>query len=547
MVVADPRGECPDDDDDDDARREDQAGAPAKPRQPRILARQDRHDARRDQDASPVEHHEARGQDREAGEGAQQHATPGDPAEFADGLEVGEQSGEERQRQRRGRRQVADGDVGGRVQERRADAEALPPGVFVAHHPQDAVIAHADEHDGERRREDVEVADGERQPAERPGGADEQCDDREDRVIDAAVDDEEEQRDADDRQPGGEPGVGLGGDHLIRLEDGQARQPDFEVGELGVDLGGDDARRPHAAQGGGETAGFLDRAREEEAERPVTGEEVMRLRQHVFLRCVGTGHTAPRTLIGGGVLDAGAGRADDGGELRQEALVLRRGRGGKTGDALLRLLDHGVQAQRVPTDRAAIQETLHVGEMVVVDRLDLLARREHQGTALQVAEIDFVEDAVERLGLIGQACGEAVECSLHPGAVGPLDHDNDVVIVAELAEVALPALLIVLARTDEVVASGVILEAQQGGDERGNAGKQGKREDEARTRTDPIHEAHEGEADEGRPPARGRRVVIAVGGEVGHPVFPGRMGTPVVRRQWRAADCNRVGEWNKAE
>ena len=59
-----------------------------------------------------------------------------------------------------------------------------------------------------------------------------------------------------------------------------------------------------------------------------------------------------------------------------------------------------MQAQRVPADRAAIEQAFHVGEVVAVDRLDLLARGKEQGAVAQVAQIDLVEDAVEDLKAI---------------------------------------------------------------------------------------------------------------------------------------------------
>ena len=56
-------------------------------------------------------------------------------------------------------------------------------------------------------------------------------------------------------------------------------------------------------------------------------------------------------------------------------------------------------------------------------------------------------------------------CS-HALAVWPANDDDDVVVVAELVEVFLPALLTVLLGTEEVVARSLVTEAERGGDDR---------------------------------------------------------------------------------
>src|SRR5205085_894442 len=72
-------------------------------------------------------------------------------------------------------------------------------------------------------------------------------------------------------------------------------------------------------------------------------------------------------------------------------------------------------------------------------------------------------EAVEALRPGLRRGGQAVEGLGHAGAVAALDDHDDVVVVAELGEVLLPALLVVLARANEVAALGVVFESGGGG------------------------------------------------------------------------------------
>ena len=151
-----------------------------------------------------------------------------------------------------GRRQVADGDVRGRVQESRAHVRALPPGLFVAHHPQDAIIAHADEHDRERRRQNVQMAHRQRQPAHRPGRADQQRRHRQQRIPDAAIDQEKQQRDAGDGQPRRQLRIVVGRRHLVGFQHRQAGQAKLDARDNPAVSRHDGADGVDALESGGE-------------------------------------------------------------------------------------------------------------------------------------------------------------------------------------------------------------------------------------------------------------------------------------------------------
>jgi hypothetical protein len=63
------------------------------------------------------------------------------------------------------------------------------------------------------------------------------------------------------------------------------------------------------------------------------------------------------------------------------------------------------------------------------------------------------------LGLPPDSGGEGFERFAHAFAVGALHDHDDVLIIAELANVLLPPLLVVFIRVDEIVTPGVIFEA----------------------------------------------------------------------------------------
>src|SRR5258707_1085624 len=87
--------------------------------------------------------------------------------------------------------------------------------------------------------------------------------------------------------------------------------------------------------------------------------------------------------------------------------------------------------------------------------------------------------------------GEVVEGGLHAGAVLALDDGHDVVVVAKLVEVVLPALLVILFGADEVVARRVVFEARRGGDGGDGAQDQRDAEDDARVAADQGDERDE--------------------------------------------------------
>ncbi len=260
----------------------------------------------------------------------------------------------------------------------------------------------------------------------------------------------------------------------------------------------------------------------------------MRLVEHALLVGRGARHPAPRVSVAHRVAQRVGGHPGDGGQLAQEALVAGGERlvGTDRGEPLPRLLDHRVQPQRVPAHRAEVQQPLHVRQVVAVDRLHLLVGRQQQRPVAQRPQVHLVEEPVEQVGALPQPGGDGLQRGLHALLVGPLHHDDDVVVVTELGEVLLPALLAVLAGADEVVAGGVVLEPRGGGDGRGQAQHQGHEQHQAGA---PAHRGDKGNEQ----PTHGRS-----GGAMveGHPVHPWQMGTPG-GRPWSAGrgDCRGGG------
>ena len=74
------------------------------------------------------------------------------------------------------------------------------------------------------------MADRQRQPAHRPGRADQQRDHGQQRIAEAAIDAEEQQRHAGDGQPGRQLRVVLGGGHLVGFQHRHAGQAELQPG-----------------------------------------------------------------------------------------------------------------------------------------------------------------------------------------------------------------------------------------------------------------------------------------------------------------------------
>src|SRR5262249_8200184 len=92
----------------------------------------------------------------------------------------------------------------------------------------------------------------------------------------------------------------------------------------------------------------------------------------------------------------------------------------------------------------------------------------------------LVEEAVEQVGAAADGLGGGLQGLGHQRPVVPADDEDDVVVVAELVEVGAPAFLAVLVGAEEVVARGVVFQAEGGGqggggDEQGGDGQDGAR------------------------------------------------------------------------
>ncbi len=447
-----------------------------------------------------VAEHQQRGQHGEAGEGAQQDAAAGYPAQLGHRLEIGQDGGEERQSQRRGRRQVADGHVLCRVQQGRPHRHALAARLVVAHHPQDPVVAHADQHDGKRGREDIQVADGQCGPTHRPHGADHERGHRQQGVVKTAVDHEEQHRDAGHGQPRGQGRIRLRRGHLIAFQHRHAGQADLQAGKFRLELREERTHGLHAFQRGSERALLLDRPDQQESQRLVAAEEELRLGQQVLLLRLACDQAAPRIAVAGRVLHHGRRGPADGQELGEKLLVAGAQRLPRLQvlDACLGLAQQAEQTQAVPRQRSQVEEQTHVHE-VALDRLDLLQRQEQQGAVAQRAQIDLVKQAIEEVGMGPDALGDGLEGLFHPRPALAANHDHDIVIVAELIEILLPALLVVLFRADQVVALGVILQTGAGGINRQATEAKRNEQDEQRIAAHGRHQRKEQAAGKRRP------------------------------------------------
>ena len=143
------------------------------------------------------------------------------------------------------------------------------------------------------------------------------------------------------------------------------------------------------------------------------------------------------------------------------------------------------------------------------DLSDLLQPRHPGGAPMTLAPTDLAVDPqlgrfiLDLAALAAKAEDIRVDYLLAPAA---LSHNNDVIVVAELGQVPLPALLVILAGADQVVARGVVFQAGEAGD--GGGGAQEERDDqhEPGAGADGGHERQQ-EAADGR-------------GRFGHPVVP---------------------------
>ena len=97
------------------------------------------------------------------------------------------------------------------------------------------------------------------------------------------------------------------------------------------------------------------------------------------------------------------------------------------------------------------------------------------------------------------ALGDGLEGLFDPRPALAADHDHDIVIVAELIEVLLPALLVVLFRADQVVALGVILQTGAGGINRQATEAKRNEQDEQRIAAHGRHQRKEQAAGKRRP------------------------------------------------
>ncbi len=78
------------------------------------------------------------------------------------------------------------------------------------------------------------------------------------------------------------------------------------------------------------------------------------------------------------------------------------------------------------------------------------------------SQVHFVKETVEKVGAIADLLGQSLKGLFHLRTLGSLNHDDNVIVVAEFLQVLMPSLLINLVRADQVASFGVILEKTAG-------------------------------------------------------------------------------------
>jgi hypothetical protein len=181
---------------------------------------------------------------------------------------------------------------------------------------------------------------------------------------------------------------------------------------------------------------------------------------------------------------------------RGERLAGLQGQG-----ALVGLGQQALQGQVAPGDRPQLQEHAHALD-VFLDTADLFDAQKEEGPAAQAAQVHLVEEAVEQVGPAADLVGQGVEGLAHGHAVAALDDGDDVVVVAELGQVLLPALLRFLVGAEQVVALRLVLQSGGGGEGGQGAQEEGDGQDGARKAAGQRHQPDE-EAPDGSRSSRG--------------------------------------------
>src|SRR5262249_5232494 len=203
------------------------------------------------------------------------------------------------------------------------------------------------------------------------------------------------------------------------------------------------------------------------------------------------------------------------------------------GKAVASLVQQAVERERLPAQRAKLQQQRHALE-IVLDLLDLLRRQVEQGPVLQRPQVHLVEQAIKERRLILDAGSQHVERLLHALTVLALDDDHNIVVVAELGQVFAPAAVVILVGTDEIVALRAVLEEGGEGGHGGGGQDQGDDQNRAWETADSADESGQKTGNERRPLCLTRFR------------FHGRP-----RASWppcqRAADCRRVARTLQGE
>ena len=401
-------------------------------------------------DPTAIGQHQGSRKDGDHAEPGEQDRGARDEAELLEAAEVGGHQDVERA----GRGHRAQQDPGSapprRHLQRLAQAAAEEELLLVPEEEVDAVVdPDPDDDRDEHHREERQVTDEQRRGADGPAEAEREHDEHDDRLARPCEGDDQEAEGEREGQERGLLAVLEGRRHLVGGERGFSGDPHADARELLVERGDDVTDGLDRAAVAGEAATLRLRLGQDEEQPLVVGQEVAGARlvalhreQRAPGRAVGQRMLEPSRNLGDQVLD----EPEVAGRLRLvlDAEVEEPGGervGDLGGEPLHELLERG-------PGREGFHELLIV-EDLVADGGQLLAGEVEERAALELLGVDPVGQALERGVPPLELAHEPGGVDLGLGERARLDHDDDVVELAELLVELTVALDVGLALREE--------------------------------------------------------------------------------------------------